>query len=77
MTTTEIYDCDMKVPDVDGNVAEGPCSDSIVRRGDLLMCTNHAKGISPLVGRISGEVRCQFCMGFRPVGESCGEPCDY
>jgi hypothetical protein len=68
--------CDMTVPDQNGDVAEGPCSASFVRRGDLLVCTNHAKDIPWNVGRVPGEVRC-WCGGFRPPSTPCGEPCDY
>lgn len=77
--TIEIHenpDCDMKCPDENGAVAEGPCSDQTVIRGDLLVCTNHAVGIPWNVGRVEGEVRC-FCGGFRAPGEECGEPCSF
>ena len=69
-------DCDMKTPDENDVVAEGPCSEDTVRRGDLFVCTNHAAGIPANVGRVPGETRC-FCGGFRPIGEPCGEPCSF
>ena len=69
--------CDMTIEDDQGNAADpAECSEDIVRRGDLLVCTVHAQGIPANVGRVPGEVRC-FCGGFREAGQECGEPCGF
>jgi len=41
-------------------------------RGDLFVCTEHAKVASHRVS--DTEVRCS-CGYVRPIGTSCGEPC--
>jgi hypothetical protein len=52
--------------------AEAACTKpQALLRGDLLVCTEHARTMS---GRVGNDVLCS-CGYYRPVGTSCGEPC--
>lgn len=59
--------------------AESTCTGpQVLLRGDLLVCTEHAKGMSRIVSHDEETgvptVRCR-CGYYRSLGQSCGEPC--